>query len=557
MDLLLRKTPRRARAPLLCIALGAAASPFVSLAATPDEGGISWRACLEEETGWNAPSLAGRLQCGVMRSPIDYDRPSGGDVDVGLIRILAGEPARREGILFFNFGGPGGNPRKFLPAMADWWTGTDANDPDIGDLRRLADRYDLLAIVPRGLQGGRVFDCLADRVGVPFNDLASDRSDSNWRAAEQDAVALVGDCTADRFYASVDTSQHVRDTERVRRLLGDQPLHFYGVSYGTWVGARYGAMFPDRVGRMLFDSSMNVTRDFQNAVRSQVESRHSLFLMDALRPAIAASALYGLGTDETKILWRVRMMPQRAHERWATSMRSAEDLAAALAMTDWLRTDASLDASALSSRVDAHTFSPDVATDGRIRVAAKALIAAYFDDRPSAAVAFLGMDGLSVNQAVLCNDTPWKAGSFFWRSVSLYEAFHLPGGSTSEAHVGLTCSQWPRRLAMPPDMGRLASVPDFLMLQAEHDPQTSLSDARHVLDAYGNARMVLVNGMHGHGVLNPSATPCVLRQAGSYLLNGTLPKAKLTTCESGTTRGAVDQRLRDIDLRLKALSRLD
>ncbi|OEV31557.1 hypothetical protein AN219_04365, partial [Streptomyces nanshensis] len=43
----------------------------------------------------------------------------------------------------------------------------------------------------------------------------------------------------------------------VRALLGERRLNYLGYSYGTWLGAKYGALFPSRAGRLVLDSSVN------------------------------------------------------------------------------------------------------------------------------------------------------------------------------------------------------------------------------------------------------------------------------------------------------------
>lgn len=543
---------------LLCALLSLFAYPASTFAATTDANAIPWRPCTFDETGWDAPALVDRLQCGTMQVPFDHRHPDAGEVEVGLIRVLAGDPARREGTIFFNFGGPGGNPRKFLPSLADGWNALDASDAVFGLLRTVADRYDLVAVVPRGLAGGRIYDCLAGREGIPFNDLAADQGEDNWRSAERDALSFAADCNKDPFFRVVDTEQHVHDMEYARRLFGDAPLNFYGTSYGTWAGAWYGAMYPEHVGRMLFDSSMDVTRDFQDAVYTQVVGLHNLFLVDAARPALAAPERYGLGIDEDALLDRVRAMPMRAHAKWVTSIGSPAQLAAALTMADWLRDDQALDEPALAARVAAYRFHADNGMNAEIRDAANELLTTYFYDGPSPAEAFLGTDGLSVYRAVTCNDTPWTSGSSFWRALSLHTASRFPGGSSSEAHSGLTCANWLARGNMRPDMAVLGTIPAFLMIQAEFDPATSLADASHVLESYDNARMVLAKGLHGHGVLMSLAAPrCVVAAAGTYLLTGQVPDTKRVSCEAGAARvpRSADDRLRAIETHLERLSK--
>ena len=50
-----------------------------------------------------------------------------------------------------------------------------------------------------------------------------------------------------------------RDLDRLRTALGDDTLSYVGFSYGTVIGAVYAQMFPERVGRMVLDSPVDLS----------------------------------------------------------------------------------------------------------------------------------------------------------------------------------------------------------------------------------------------------------------------------------------------------------
>ena len=60
---------------------------------------IPWHKC--------AKSAQRGFQCATIRVPLDYGRPRGGDIELGLIRHRASDPGRRIGTLFYEPGGPG------------------------------------------------------------------------------------------------------------------------------------------------------------------------------------------------------------------------------------------------------------------------------------------------------------------------------------------------------------------------------------------------------------------------------------------------------------------
>ncbi|MBB3226536.1 pimeloyl-ACP methyl ester carboxylesterase [Luteibacter sp. Sphag1AF] len=482
-----------------------------------------------------------------MEAPVDHLRPEVGTIDVGLIRVTAADPQRREGTIFYHPGGPGSEPSGPLIELAELWSITDAADPIHGGQRELADRYDLVAVVHRGLPGGRIFDC--SPVLSTFHVLASDRSKENLHAADEAARDLGFHCTRDSFHAYVSTEQVAYDMDLARRALHEDKLNFYGVSYGTWVGAWYGAMFPQNVGRMLLDSSMNFTANFADAATATAQERHRRFVRLALKPAIAQPALYGLGTDEEAILARFRNMPQRALAEWATHITSAEALTAALVMADWVRAHPFITEKELTERVETQTFSHVLGIDAGIRSFARHLVARYFGDvnEPSY---MAGGSALSVYLAVNCNDTERPTDPAYWNALAQTHARLYPGGSRNEAFN--LCGYWGKRVTRRPSLEPLHAAPPILMVHAEYDDFTPLSNASIAWNALGNASMIVARGMSGHGIFSDSDTPCVEQGAATYLLTGKTPEHKFSSCNAvvfgqgrnGRSSAATEQRIK-------------
>ncbi|MFD0427802.1 alpha/beta fold hydrolase [Streptomyces zhihengii] len=52
----------------------------------------------------------------------------------------------------------------------------------------------------------------------------------------------------------VSTADSARDLEQLRRAVGDRQLTYYGISYGTYLGATYANLFPEKVRAMVFDA---------------------------------------------------------------------------------------------------------------------------------------------------------------------------------------------------------------------------------------------------------------------------------------------------------------
>src|SRR5436190_22209991 len=57
-----------------------------------------------------------------------------------------------------------------------------------------------------------------------------------------------------RHVATADTA---RDLDLFRRAVGDRRLNYDGISYGTFLGATYANLFPDRVRALVLDGNLN------------------------------------------------------------------------------------------------------------------------------------------------------------------------------------------------------------------------------------------------------------------------------------------------------------
>ncbi|WP_240801867.1 alpha/beta fold hydrolase [Streptomyces sp. A1136] len=55
----------------------------------------------------------------------------------------------------------------------------------------------------------------------------------------------------------ISTADTARDLDLLRRAVGEDRLRYWGISYGTLLGATYANLYPDRVGRLVLDGNVD------------------------------------------------------------------------------------------------------------------------------------------------------------------------------------------------------------------------------------------------------------------------------------------------------------
>lgn len=215
----------------------------------------------------------GAFQCADATAPLDWEDPSGGTITLALIRKPAADQEHRIGSLLLNPGGPGASTL----GIFDYLSGQVA--------KPVADVYDLVGFDPRGVGSSTAVSCGPDdQVDAYLTADVTITSQADLDAASARARAFGETCQQDTgaLLAHVDTVSAARDMDLLRAVLGDDQLHYLGYSYGTFLGATYAGLFPDKVGRLVLDGALDPSLDndrlvleqakgFEQSLRSYVE----------------------------------------------------------------------------------------------------------------------------------------------------------------------------------------------------------------------------------------------------------------------------------------------
>lgn len=497
---------------------------------------LHWTAC---PPAWipndqQAAALLGdRLTCTTMRVPQDYANPGAGDLHIALLRVAAEQPQARRGAIAFNPGGPGGDGLNDPMDTAELLTLANPDSALGSRLRTISQQYDLIGFSPRGVGASTQFTCESDEIERPTFADAALRTPTVVEDMQHNARIAAQACQQNPMAPFIGTAQVVQDMDLMRTLLQDDKLNYLGTSYGTWLGAWYASQFPDRAGRVILDSNMNLASDFQDAMLTQPAGFQRV-LDQVLAPYAARhDAIYNLGSEQdVRDLMRNTLRPEvreavRPLLQLSSNSAADETLAALLGasgLESILQQSPGIpDLGTLQQAVLQHTFSQDDDTNNQARGAGYSILQAMFHPKPPVPLE-LDDEG-AVNLAVKCNDTAFNHDPQFWRDAGAQQAIASPvvGDNTTDE----PCVYWQLPPAVKPSLTAMAGL-EILMLQSQFDGATPTEGALLGFAQLPNAKMVYVPGEYQHGLF-PYNDDCLDDAVARYLL-GEAPADRTVTC---------------------------
>ena len=216
--------------------------PGAAAAAGPPGGSSTAPAAID----WNPCPQDATAECGTLRLPVDWARPSGERFDLAVARRKATDPDRRVGVLLVNPGGPGDSGVDFAVRRAPSHFSTDVQE-----------RFDIVGFDPRGVGGSQPVMCskeLLDRrpSAYPRSQAEFDRLAEFNRELRQDCRQRSGP-----VFDHADTLSVVRDMDALRGSLGEKRINYFGHSYGTLIGEQYAEEYGDRIRSMALTANVD------------------------------------------------------------------------------------------------------------------------------------------------------------------------------------------------------------------------------------------------------------------------------------------------------------
>jgi pimeloyl-ACP methyl ester carboxylesterase len=467
---------------------------------------LSWAAC-----GTTGAGTAAGVECATAELPMDYDKPGGRQVDIAVARVPAADPAQRIGALFFNFGGPGAPAVDYLQrAGAGLFAGLSA-------------RFDIVAMDPRGVgQSEPSIDCQVDQekeglIPRPAPDPTNLDADALVARAER----YVDKCRANNgeILEHVSTANVARDMDALRAAVGDQQLTYLGFSYGTFLGATYAALFPDRYRALVLDGPVDPDSWIRDPVALS-ESQLAAFelALDRFLAACAAdqTACSGFGGSDPSVAYDALLAsatgtpipaPRYTEDPRAVTADDIRDMTTQLLYAKQLW---GLLAAALAQAA---------AGDG-------SLTRAIMDQIVSPP----GDSGLDRFLAISAAEQQWPRDVDAYLTRGAREWADAPHFWTHFAYSEIPWALWPveDEDAYAGPFAIEPSAPTPLVVGTTYDPATPYSSAVSAVRELGKARLLTMEG-DGHTAYGRNSA-CVDDAVESYLIAGALP-ADGTVCQ--------------------------
>jgi pimeloyl-ACP methyl ester carboxylesterase len=476
----------------LTVTLGVGGAWVTVPAARADQspGRAAWAACPPEVAATSAA-----IRCTTVPVPLDYRNPAGAAIELTISRIASVNPQKRRGVLLLNPGGPGVAGLD-MPAQL----------VNRGIPSSVLDAYDLIGMDTRGVGHSAPVDCkFTAEQGYPGN-VPPWAEDAATVAADAEVARSVAEqCAAndtDGRMAHLSTANTARDLDRIRAALGEKKASFFGLSYGSALGAAYASMFPATTDRVILDSNLGDTALTRAALRRFGLGAEQAF-PDFARWVADRHTAYGLGRTPKQVRDTYFAIGDRLDRepipgldgrvfRQYTFLGLYNDTTYPLLAQLWQSLRSSDEAAA--QRLLGGLPAPDT--------------------RPHA-----NSHGFSAFLAVTCNDSEW-AGTVeaYQRSVAedrkKYPVFGAASGNIN------ACAFWSLGPSEPPVKINDRGPANILILQNRRDTATPLLGGQLYRRQFAQRSRLVTVDDNRHGVYVYGGNACALNVGTAWLVHG-------------------------------------
>ncbi|WP_282699514.1 alpha/beta hydrolase [Streptomyces sp. CC219B] len=466
------------------------ATPLTA-SATDAPAPLKWTDC-------EGDGLDPRQRCATLSVPMDYSDPDGRKIDIAVSRIPSEKPSARRGALLMIAGGPGGD------SLGDP-SGKGQKLP-----QEVRDAYDLIGFAPRGNSPSTAVSCeaahddlaLTKRLPWPAPNGSVTESMATARRMSKACARNGGE-----LIRHISTLNNARDVDRIRAALGERKLSAWGVSYGSYLAAAYGELFPHRTDRVVLDSTgdpdpVRAERTWLRAFEVGVEDNFPEFAKWASAPG-NPYRVAGTAAEVRPLFLRLAARLDREPLPWPGAH------------------PAELNGNVLRQTMLSNLYDPD-----DYPVLAQLVLAAREGTVPPAPPSppeSALQNYTAVAAGTICNDAAWpRSAGVYRKGVAESRAkYPLTAGMPRNAMV---CAAWPWQPKEAPLRVTDRGPSNVMLIQNARDVATPLSAARKMRAALGGRAVMVVNDSTGHDAYLANGTECGNRLVSRFLSTGERPE---------------------------------
>ena len=446
------------------------------------------------------------LKCARLTVPMDYSKPDGKTVTLGLLRRKATDPSHRVGTLFVNPGGPGASGVDAAASLASAVAGND-----------LGKRFDLVGFDPRGIGSSEpAVHCLTD--AERDKQRADDIEDSSAAGIAKEAAQFrdyASKCaqrSGSDLLANIGTRDVAKDLDVMRSALGDKKLTYLGYSYGTFLGTTYAEQFPANVRALVLDGAVDPSQSPADEQVAQSAGFQKAF--DQFAAWCAQRQDCALGRDASKAV-------QAYHDLVIPLIKNPADTGDGRKLTFGDATTATVQA--LYTQQLWETLNSGLVQLKRGLGATLMTMADLYDGRDT--------DGKYSNEqdafaAIQCVDNPQskdQAADLDAERRSTAAAPFLDNGQPlPTSSPGDSCSYWPVPSTSQPHLPKVSGLPVTLVISTTNDPATPYQAGVNLANALGGFLLTYQSTQHTAFL---QGSDCVDQVGVNYLVNLKVPAA--------------------------------
>lgn len=441
--------------------------------------------------------------CADVTVPLDYSNPSDGRTVNIRVGVLSTAGSSDSG-LFLNPGGPGGSGFDML----DWITSSLSS--------QLASTYNMVGFDPRGVNHSDAVACLSDAEWDARNtndlDISTPEGMQSYIDGQREFVDKCVANTPGDLLEFVDTDSAVRDLDILRAVVGQKSsLDFLGYSYGTFLGAHYAELFPERVGAFVLDGAVDPSLGIRGIALGQAggfELAVRAFMEDCLQGnRCPFTGTVDDGLDQLDTFFEMAgatPIPTSDPNRPLTA--SLAVTAVILGMYEsgvWSILYTALDAAMNDNDGSQLLYWADLANSR--------LPDGTYEDNSSDA--FL---------AIQCLDYPVEGTFEDWEATAEEMKEISPFWQDSFAYTEVTCDMWPYEAKLTPAPLSASGSAPILVIGTTGDSATPYEWSVALADQLENGHLLTYEGF-GHTAYGRSNS-CIADAVDAYLIDGTLPE---------------------------------